>query len=255
MAFQIRALVLALQFLTRLPLPPLLKHEDHQNGRLAGQSVVYYPVAGLLIGLLLALTPWTLGQFSFEASASLLTAAIVLAVWIALTGALHLDGLADSADAWLGGMGDPQRTLDIMKDPRSGPAGVVSIVVVLIIKFAALASLLHDNWLLLLLAPMLARSAVVALFLTTPYARRNGMGEQAALNTPRHTAWLVVILSAVLAIALAGEKALLALALVALVWTLQRRRMTKRIGGMTGDTAGEMIETIETVVLVGLVVG
>ena len=64
---------------------------------------------------------------------------------IALTGGLHLDGLADSADAWVGGFGDRARTLEIMKDPRSGPAGVTAIVSLLLLKCAALASLSVEN--------------------------------------------------------------------------------------------------------------
>ena len=74
------------------------------------------------------------------------------------------DGLADSADAWVGGLGDRERTLAIMKDPRSGPMGVTAVVLVLLLKFAALASLpLADTaiW----LAPMLARTAITAAFL------------------------------------------------------------------------------------------
>lgn len=66
-------------------------------------------------------------------------AALLLVFWVLATGALHLDGLADSADAWVGGLGDRERTLAIMKDPCCGPAAVVALVVVLLVKFAALA--------------------------------------------------------------------------------------------------------------------
>jgi adenosylcobinamide-GDP ribazoletransferase len=69
----------------------------------------------------------------------MLHAALLLTVWVLLSGGLHLDGLADSADAWLGGFGDRERTLTIMKDPRSGPIAVVVLVLVLLLKFCALA--------------------------------------------------------------------------------------------------------------------
>jgi hypothetical protein len=104
-------------------------------------------------------------------------AALVLAVWVLLTGGLHLDGLADTADAWIGGQGDRDRTLAIMKDPRSGPMAVVIIVLVLLSKFAALQVLLAgDARTVLLLTPMLGRTVIVLLLITTPYVRPEGLG-------------------------------------------------------------------------------
>lgn len=81
------------------------------------------------------------------------------AVWVGLSGGLHLDGLADTADAWIGGHADRQRTLEIMKDPRSGPIAVVVLLLVLLLKFAALVVLLGQGaWAGLLLAPWLGRA-------------------------------------------------------------------------------------------------
>ncbi|PWQ89005.1 adenosylcobinamide-GDP ribazoletransferase, partial [Enterococcus faecium] len=88
---------------------------------------------GLLFGLLL----W-LASHLLQGTPSPLHAALLLTLWVLLSGALHLDGLADSADAWLGGFGDRERTLRIMKDPRSGPIAVVTLVLVLLLKFCAL---------------------------------------------------------------------------------------------------------------------
>ncbi|WP_173644308.1 adenosylcobinamide-GDP ribazoletransferase, partial [Xanthomonas citri] len=92
----------------------------------------------------------------------LLGAALLLSAWVWLTGALHLDGLADTTDAWVGGMGERRRTLAIMKDPASGPMAVTAVVLVLLLKCAALASLLAQAPTTLWLAPLLARSALVA---------------------------------------------------------------------------------------------
>ena len=92
----------------------------------------------------------------------------MLLAWVGVTGALHLDGLADSADAWVGGIGRSHRTLAIMKDPRSGPAGVVAVVLLLVLKFAALASLPGARGCRWFLAPMLGRTALTAAFVTTP---------------------------------------------------------------------------------------
>ena len=109
----------ALQFLTRLPVRLAGMPSPQQIGR----SLLWYPLVGLLIGLLLFALQQLLGGLSL-----MLQAALLLAVWVGVSGGLHLDGLADSADAWVGGFGDRARTLEIMKDPRSGPIAVVVLV-------------------------------------------------------------------------------------------------------------------------------
>lgn len=129
-------LLIALQFLTSLPIRLPAMPEPEQQGR----SLLYYPLVGLLLGALLCLA-----AFVLDGAPALLQAALLLTLWVALTGALHLDGLADSADAWLGGFGDRERTLQIMKDPRSGPVAVVVLVLLLLLKFSALLALLRRN--------------------------------------------------------------------------------------------------------------
>ena len=111
-----RSLWVALQFLTRLPLPGMASIEDRERG----YSLLWYPLVGLLIGGLLVMLAAVLSDISL-----LLRAALVLTAWVAITGALHLDGLADSADAWMGGLGNRERTLAIMNDPYCGPGAVV----------------------------------------------------------------------------------------------------------------------------------
>lgn len=157
-------LLIALQFLTRLPVRLPGMPEPQQIGR----SLLFYPLVGALLGLLLLGLEWLLGD-----TALLLKAALLLAAWVALSGGLHLDGLADTADAWVGGYGDRERTLAIMKDPRSGPIAVVVLVLVLLLKFAALVALLEQGPIAaLLLAPWLARGLLPLLFMTTPTCAR-----------------------------------------------------------------------------------
>ncbi|HCJ29476.1 MAG TPA: adenosylcobinamide-GDP ribazoletransferase, partial [Pseudomonas sp.] len=97
-------LLIALQFLTCLP----VRLDGKPEPRAIGVSLLYYPVVGLLMGGMLVVLGMALHD-----TAPALRAALVLAAWVAITGALHLDGLADSADAWLGGFGDRERTLAI----------------------------------------------------------------------------------------------------------------------------------------------
>lgn len=235
--------LIALQFLTCLP----VRLDGRPEPQQLGKSLLYYPLVGLLIGSLLWLLDMALGS-----SAAPLKAALLLAAWVALTGALHLDGLADSADAWLGGFGDRERTLAIMKDPRSGPAAVVVLVLLLLLKFVALWVLLADGGeLALLLAPVLGRSAVLGLFLGTPYVRQGGLGQGLAEHLPRGQVTGALIAAVLLCLVLVGT-GWLALLVAGCVGWLARRAMCRRIGGTTGDTAGALLELVECSVLVAL---
>ncbi|MBI3187406.1 MAG: adenosylcobinamide-GDP ribazoletransferase [Gammaproteobacteria bacterium] len=237
-----KSFLLALQFLTRIP----LRINVGDDPALAGRSLLWYPLVGGLMGVVLY------GIAVLMANQSeLLTASIILIIWVLITGGLHPDGLVDSADAWAGGYGDKEKTLAIMKDPHVGSFAVVMLVLVLILKFAALGELAKsDNLIYLIIAPMLARSAAVFLFLTTPYVRQNGLGSNMALHLP-HTSAIIVLLLFVVPVII-----LQCIAVVAAILVLAGLRylMLKRIGGMTGDTIGASIEIVEVVVLAGLVV-
>lgn len=236
-----RPLWVALQFLTRLPLPQMAVIADRERG----QSLLWYPAVGLFIGALLAFLAWSLTDVT-----SLLRAALLLAAWVVITGALHLDGLADSADAWMGGLGSRERSLAIMQDPHSGTGAVVVIVVVLLIKFAALENILAaGDFSMLWVAPVLGRAAVPLLILTTPYVRPGGLGDALAKHIPRRAAWVVVAITLIV-VAAQGEVGLLATVIAALMFFLLRAVMLRRIQGTTGDTAGAMIELVEMAVLV-----
>ena len=234
---------IALQFLTRLPVTLAGMPTPEQVGR----SLLFYPLVGLLIGLLLLAAQHLLGD-----SAVLLQAALLLALWVGISGGLHLDGLADSADAWVGGFGDKQRTLAIMKDPRSGPIAVVVLVLLLLLKFAALVALLESGaGLLLLLVPWLARCLLPLLFMTTPYVRAGGLGQALAEHLPRRQLpW--VLAANLLAMLLFGWSALLALLVAGGVFIWLRSLMLKRLDGTTGDTAGALLEIAECAVVVAL---
>ena len=234
---------IALQFLTRLPVTLAGMPTPEQVGR----SLLFYPLVGLLIGLLLLAAQHLLGD-----SAVLLQAALLLALWVGISGGLHLDGLADSADAWVGGFGDKQRTLAIMKDPRSGPIAVVVLVLLLLLKFVALVALLQSGaGLLLLLVPWLARCLLSLLFLTTPYVRAGGLGQALAEHLPRRQLPWVLAANA-LTMLLFGWPALLALLVAGGVFIWLRSLMLKRLDGTTGDTAGALLEIAECAVLVAL---
>jgi adenosylcobinamide-GDP ribazoletransferase len=233
-----RPFLITLQFLTRLPVRLGAAPEPAELGR----SLLFYPLVGLLIGAILASLAYLLPSTAGPARA-----ALVLCAWIGITGGLHLDGLADSADAWAGGMGDREKSLAIMKDPRCGPMAVSTVTALLILKFAALDTLIpRQEWMALWLAPVTGRGTTLLLFLGTPYVRAGGIGALMAERLPRGAAGWVLCGVAACAMLGAGGKSPLLFAYLAAVFWLTRRLMMERIGGATGDTAGALIELTET---------
>ncbi|WP_026602837.1 adenosylcobinamide-GDP ribazoletransferase [Methylomonas sp. 11b] len=233
------AFLVALQFLTRIP----VRVRYEAGAPLLGRSVLYYPAVGLLLGMLLSLPPML-----FAGSSPMLLAAIILAVWVLLTGGLHLDGLADCADAWVGGHGDKQRSLQIMKDPASGPIAVSVLVLVLILKFAALTAMFEQTrFAPLLLAPVLGRAAILGLMLTTDYVRPQGLAEALLQQLPRSLVRWVLATSVLITLVFLGFPAVLSAGGI-LFWL--RQSALSRLGGVTGDVYGAAVELTETAVLI-----
>lgn len=248
-----RATRVALQFLTRLP----LRIEPPPDAREIGLSLACYPVVGLALGVIL----WG-AALLVSRLPGVLGAAIVLPLWVSITGALHLDGLADIADAWIGGQGDRERTLRIMKDPCSGPVAVATVTCLLLLKFAALDALsmhLHASpWrdprlaAGCILPPLLARTAIPLLFAHTPYVREHGIAEHLTARQSRHAGILVSVLTALGTLAAFHLVGAIALGVAVIVYLLIRRGLVRRLGGFTGDGAGALIEVIEAACLVAV---
>ena len=234
--------------LTRIPVPSRCYINENDNERLYSWSVLFYPLVGLLIGLLLWLLQWGLSFISLPAH-GMVEAVILLAAWVLVSGALHLDGLADSADAWLGGFGDRERTLEIMKDPRSGPAAVIILILLLLLKFSLL---IHIDWTLLILTPVAGRTAAMILLATTQNVRRGGMAELLVKYLSLQSVFIVTLVVIALFVILVG-KASLWLLLVFLFGYALRYMMIKRIGGLTGDTVGATVELVEAATLLVLI--
>lgn len=241
--------LVALQFLTRIPVQ--LKHTPDEET--LGRSMLYYPIVGLVIAAVLIALHLSLTQ-----SPIFIHVALLLLLWILITGGLHLDGLADSTDAWIGGQGDREQTLTIMTDPRCGPAGVVSIVMILLLKFAALHALLVNEqvnvFAALLLAPVLARTMVLGLFLTTTYVRHEGLGSALTQYLPRKQARLMLLATLLVLPVVLGSDAIWAISASLVVALFLRNAMNQRLQGCTGDTAGALVELVEVGILLVLAV-
>jgi len=236
--------LLALQLLTRLPVAPVFSPD-----RLAA-SPRWYPAIGLLVGLAAAAVLLAAAGLFPMPVAVLLS----LATSLALTGALHEDGLADACDG-LGGA-NPERRLEIMRDSRLGSYGALGLGVTLALKVAALSTLLPAVAALALVAGHAAsRFACLLTLATGRYARPAGTGALAGRIGPGGLAFAAATaalpLLAVAAI-LGPLPALAAVAGLLLGWGLARLAFDRPLGGYTGDTLGAAQQWSELGLLLGL---
>jgi adenosylcobinamide-GDP ribazoletransferase len=229
----------AVQFLTRLPVP---------RGRYRLEDAVpWLPAVGLLLGAILAAVD--LGLRSLGVG-PLLASTLLVVLLLALSGALHADGLIDTSDAVFA-HATPERRLDIMRDPRVGSFGAVALVSVVALKIAALDSLPSTTQIImLLLTPMLGRWAIVLAATLFPYGREVGLGAPLkASATPRVLAFATILPLA--GCALAGPLGLLSGMVAAAIALAMGRWLTRLLPGLTGDTYGAICEVVEASVWLG----
>ncbi|HGY10697.1 MAG TPA: adenosylcobinamide-GDP ribazoletransferase [Oceanithermus profundus] len=219
----LRHFVLALGFLTTLPVPGRRAFEE---GSLRA-AAAYYPLVGWVLGGLLALAAWALTPWPDGPAAG-----VVLALWLGLTGMLHLDGLLDSADALLAPR-TPEERLRILRDVHHGTYAFGVGAVFLLLKWQAV---LGATPALLLLAPVAARFWLLPLFGLFPSARAEGLGAAA-----RPGPWSLGLLFALPAFVWAPLPFVFAglWAFAAAGWA------ARRLGGLTGDVYGAVVETAE----------
>lgn len=224
--------------MTTLPLPA---SKDWQTGD-SGRASVWYPFVGLVIGGLTWLT-W-MGTTRFFPP--LVAGSLTLILWVALTGGLHLDGLADCCDGLLAST-TVERRLEIMKDPRLGTFGGIGLVLTLLLKAAVLSFLTPQSALGILLAASLARWCILPAGLL-PLARPSGMGADFKAGFRNWFIAAGAIIPLALSIAL-GARGLVSLAAGLIVAALTLRLAKSRINGVTGDVFGMTVEVVEVVSL------
>lgn len=236
----VRELILAVQFLTRLPTPQVRDFRAEDLTR----SARWFPLVGLLIGAALLLPLWALEARPW------LAAVLALLAWVWITGALHLDGLGDVADALGAAHRSPERFLEVLKDPHLGVFGVVAIVMQLLLKAVLLAELAGSPWLCgIVLVPAWCRWATLLWSRGLPPLQA-GMAERFAWQLGVWPVLLWALLLGALSLWLAPPL-LLALLLAPLGIAYWRRRL----GGISGDCLGASTEVMETLLLLALVAG
>jgi adenosylcobinamide-GDP ribazoletransferase len=238
LAHEGRLVVVAMQYFTRLPMPTLRTFES----RWLAESVRYFPLAGLVVGLVAAATLWGASHVFPRPVA----AALALVVALAITGAFHEDGLADTFDA-LGGHVPRERALEIMRDSRIGTYGACALALALLLRWLVIATLPPALALAYLVAAHpVARATAAALMATLPYVRLEADAKAKpvaeGVGAVQLVATLLVGLAPALAIAISsdGMRAPLAAGSLAavLVFAACRRWLRRRLGGYTGDGLG-----------------
>ena len=232
-----------LDFLTTIPSP----YHDPSGIEELGKAAVWFPLVGALIGELVELIYLALARF-FPLTVS---AVVSVGAWVYLTGGLHLDGLADSFDGLLNSSSS-ERRLEIMKDPRLGAFGALGLILVIIFKISVLTVL--PVYFTLLAIPLAASTARWLLLWAArqPSARPGGLG---AAFRPG-LGWMGWIISAVVPLGLAvlcGWRGLGALVIGCVCAVCIIRLARIRLGGLTGDVFGLIVESVEAVILLVLV--
>ncbi len=233
----------ALSLLTILPAYP-----DWDAAVPLGRAMAFYPLIGLGIGGLLvgwaSLLGWAMSGPAFAP----LRSALILALWVVLTGGLHLDGWGDACDALLSS-GDAARRLAILRDPRMGSFGVIGIALILMAKWAALQAEAGRSP--LVLSPVLARWAVVWAAAGWPAARPGGMGDRFRRGLRRRHLLIASLIALAVASGMGISGGIAALAALLTAGGVARFAHG-RLGGLTGDIYGAIIEGVELIVLLAL---
>jgi adenosylcobinamide-GDP ribazoletransferase len=235
----------ALQFLTVVP--PVVRRQ--LTAQELGRAVGWFAVVGILLGSTLAGADYVLGLL-FPSGVA---AALLLAVWVLASGALHVDGFLDTCDGLFGGHTAEAR-LRIMRDERVGAFAVIGGILLLLVKYSCLGALASRGS-ALIVAPTVARGGMAATVIAFPYARPDGLGRW----MKDHAGWRQVALASGTALGTAilvgGWLGLLAVALAALVIAGVAIIVLRRLPGFTGDVYGALCEVLETVVLLTFVAG
>ncbi len=246
-------MLLALQFFTSIPIRKELPMEKRHVTAMYGAL----PFVGILIGLGMTASVLLSDWLGFG---SILAAVLTLIVGIALTGGLHLDGVADTSDAYFS-YRDQTRRHEILADPRIGAFGTLGLIVFILLKFALLQELIaanHASVSVLIAVPFFARGAMVIYFVTAKPAKASGMAYffLEKLNRGPLICWTIVCMATgLIAIGIVLDTVVLPLVIASvtgLSLLLYRSWTIRNFGGVTGDLSGAFIEGTEVVLWIAV---
>ena len=232
----------AVRFLTIIPLPGRREVSPEEVGR----SIVYFPLVGVIIGLILVGLNWLLGLFLPSA---LVTVLLVVSL-VVISGALHLDGFVDTCDG-IGGHKTVEERWRVMQDSRAGGFGIIGVCCLLLVKYVSMSGV-PDSWLMqtLVLMPVVGRWAMVYAVFAYPYAKPSGLGKvfKQMASWPRFVIATFITLAVVVVLAsLTGFVIMLAIWVIVIAMAAY---LKGKFGGLTGDTYGAINEVAEVCVLI-----
>ncbi len=233
---------MALKFLTIIPLPWQREVSPEEVGR----SIGYFPLVGIIIGLILAGLNWLL---SLLLPSAVVNALLIISLAV-ISGALHLDGFVDTCDG-IAGHKTPEERWQVMHDSRAGAFGIIGVVLLLLVKYISLNNIPEPLMMVtLLLMPVLSRWAMVYAVSVYPYARPTGLGKV----FKQGASWLRLAIATLIALAVSISLAQLAgLAIMFAVWVIviaMAAYLKRKFSGLTGDTYGAINESAEVGVLI-----
>lgn len=233
---------MALKFLTIIPLPWQREVSPEEVGR----SIGYFPLVGIIIGLILAGLNWLL---SLLLPAAVVNALLIISLAV-ISGALHLDGFVDTCDG-IAGHKTPEERWQVMHDSRAGAFGIVGVVLLLLVKYISLNNIPEPLMVVtLLLMPVLSRWAMVYAVFAYPYARPSGLGKV----FKEGASWPRLVIATLIALAVSISLAQLAgLAIMLAIWVIviaMAAYLKRKFSGLTGDTYGAINESAEVGVLI-----
>jgi adenosylcobinamide-GDP ribazoletransferase len=235
----------ALQFLTSIPLPGQREATPEQLGR----ATAFFPVVGLIIGLVLAGLNWLFSHILPTEVVNIL----VLVALVIITGALHLDGFVDTCDG-IAGHKSVEDRWRVMHDSRAGAFGIVGVVLLLLVKYVSLNGIPPILMMAtLLFMPVVSRWAMVYAIFVYPYARPSGLGTTFKQKTKWPEFTIATLITFIIALALFPLFSLTGLILLVGIWIITTAfsfYLKHKFSGLTGDTYGAINEVAEVVVLI-----
>ncbi|HNR65024.1 MAG TPA: adenosylcobinamide-GDP ribazoletransferase [Atribacterota bacterium] len=253
----VRRFLLALSFLTVLPIPLIFFKKEIENNNSVNadfsKSSVFFPLVGLIIGGILHIFCLLLKYIELPVH---LQAGLLLTIWVFLSGGLHLEGLADMVDGFSGGK-NKEEIIAIMKDGSIGAKGAIVLILLIMLKYLLLLSLAeHAKWVILLLAPMLGRwSMIIAAYSGKPASSSNTLSNMFTRYLGKKElliSTLFVVMVMVSLLMFSGQLIFepLILLLINIGMTVIMVTYSKqKIGGICGDVIGAANEINELAVL------
>ena len=239
----IKQLIILIQFMTRIPVFVKVEYDEEKLGK----SIKYFPLVGAIIGIFLYGINILAGKITVNRQ---IAAMIIIIAEIFITGLIHIDGLADTADG-LFSYAEKEKILEMMKDSRVGTNGAVALILYFMTKVILLSEIRPEY---IILYPVISRLSTSINAGLGEYARKNGMSNEIIAKNGKKEAGISIIITMILSFIILKVKGLIILIFAILFILLLMKGVKRKIGGITGDTMGASLELTSILVLLAGVV-